>query len=76
MPCAKVAYHSRNAAVAAQRRLDRKKGLLLHVYQCRSCRRWHLGNDRETRLENLNRAFDRLPMSDRAIPSIPTGDPT
>lgn len=66
MPCKKVAYRTRNAAVAAQRKIDRKGGKLLHVYQCSSCKRWHLGNDHYTRLENMNRLFDRLPVTDRA----------
>jgi hypothetical protein len=67
MACKKVTYPTRNAAVAAYRKIDRKKGILLHVYQCGSCKRWHLGNDQYTRLENINRIFDRLPSSDRAI---------
>lgn len=67
MSCSKVTYRTRNAAVAAQRTIDRKRNILLHVYQCGTCKRWHLGNDRETRLENLNRVFDRLPLSDRAL---------
>jgi hypothetical protein len=69
----KVSYRHRGAAVAAQRKIDRKRGVLLHVYECGSCRRWHLGNDRETRLENMNRLFDRLPMSGRALVCTPTG---
>jgi hypothetical protein len=67
MTCKKVAYATRNRAVAAQRKIDSKAGKLLHVYHCPACKRWHLGNDHYTRLENINRIFDRLPPSDRAV---------
>lgn len=66
MTCSKFRYPNRKSAVAARERLDRKKGRLLQVYECRVCKRWHLGNTAETRVENLNRIFDRLPAGDRA----------
>lgn len=66
MACAKIRYGDRNRAVRARERMDRKKGVMLRVYRCAACKGWHLGNDRETRLENINRIFDRLPASDRA----------
>ncbi len=71
MACDKVTFRNRNAAVTARERLDRKKGRLLNVYQCPACKKWHLGNTHYTRLENLNRIFDRLPPTDRAL----QGDP-
>jgi hypothetical protein len=62
-----VSYPNRNAAMASKRRHDDKgNGKLLNAYQCGQCGRWHLGNTRGTRIENLARIFDRLPPSDRA----------
>lgn len=64
--CGKVCYPNRAAAVRSRNRQDRKRDRLLHAYFCGECRRWHLGNTQYTRLENINRIFDRLPPSDRA----------
>lgn len=66
MKCSKQRYPNLHAADRARSKISRKRGYLLHPYLCRACNAWHLGNDRETRLENMNRLFDRLPPSDRA----------
>jgi len=68
-PCRKVGYPNLKVALVSKRRHDnRGRGKLLHAYQCDKCGHWHLGNNRETRVENLMRIFDRLPPSDRATP--------
>ena len=63
--CGKIRHPSRVSACIARDKINKKRGRLLSVYQCGDCKGWHLGNNSGTRLENINRVFDRLPISDR-----------
>ena len=41
---AKVAYATREDALAQARRMHRRDGAPMNVYQCDTCRRWHVGH--------------------------------
>ena len=56
--CGKVCYPSREKALSVRRKIDRRQGIILAAYKCG--RHWHLGNTPNTRLENMNRLFDKI----------------
>ena len=56
----KVMHHSRHCAHLAKNKVGKEKGIVLAVYHCSHCNKWHLGNTRNTHLENMNRLFDRI----------------
>ena len=66
-PCRKVRHATEQAALVARRRVRERTGKVLRAYLCPRCKAWHLGNTRGTRAKNLDRIFDSLPASDRAL---------
>lgn len=60
MTCHKVSYSNEQSALMAKRMVEKRRGILLHAYQCGNCKFWHLGNTKGTRKVNLDRAFNRM----------------
>ena len=56
----KVMHRNRVCAELAKAKVKQERGLTLLSYRCASCHRWHLGNTVATRVENMNRIFDRI----------------
>jgi hypothetical protein len=52
----KYEFNSRAGAMAGARRMERKRGCVLHAYPCGECRKWHLSN--WNLAEYLHRATD------------------